>query len=231
LFEEAQNCNFKNLIFLSADSENLPKIEMFSLIPQEVRKQFAMTTIQKQEILQKYQFDRLVFHAENIVFCFCEPSAYLLQMEYESDFKIEKIMQKTEVFPSSEEEMISVEKTPEKLKKLREQYKEKPLSPSAFNNYIDCPLSFYFKYVAEIRKPEDKELNHAALGKIFHKTMELFYKNEGDIRDAFIEEGFAEKSETGEGMIIYKVVSRILEKMIEYDKNREEKFEIIGLEK
>jgi CRISPR/Cas system-associated exonuclease Cas4 (RecB family) len=204
---------------------------MFSLIPQEVRKQFAMTTIQKQEILQKHQFDRLVFHAENIVFCFCEPSAYLLQMEYEGNFEIEKITQKTEVFFNSEE-VISVEKTPEMLNKLREKYKEKPLSPSAFNVYIDCPLAFYFRYVAEIRIPDEKKLDSAALGKIFHKTMELIYKKncENPIEKAFEEEGYGDNLKTGEGMIIFKVISRMLKNMLEYDKNREEKFEVIGLE-
>ena len=242
LFDEAQrcgsaDCKFKNLIFLSADSTNLPKIDTASLIPQEVRKAFAMTTIQKQEVLQKFQFDRLVFNAENISFCFCEPSAYLLQLEYESGFEIEKKTQKIEISPSVLSEPISVEKTPEMLLKLREKYAEKPLSPSAFNIYIDCPLQFFFKYIAEIKTPEEKELNHAALGKIFHKTMELIHKEKDEISDyekiteaAFSAENFAEKYKTGEGLIISKVVLRMLKNMLEYDKNREEKFEITGLE-
>ena len=32
---------------------------------------------------------------------------------------------------------------------------ETTLSPSALNAYIDCPLKFYFKYVAGIKEKEE----------------------------------------------------------------------------
>ena len=57
--------------------------------------------------------------------------------------------------------------------------KKAMLSPSALNNYMDCPLKFYFKYVAGLQVPEEvsAEIDSATFGSIFHKCAENIYKD------------------------------------------------------
>ena len=54
----------------------------------------------------------------------------------------------------------------------------RPLSPSALNAYIDCPLKFYYQQVARIRQPKDPQngLDNALFGTIFHEAAELVYR-------------------------------------------------------
>jgi len=50
------------------------------------------------------------------------------------------------------------------------------------NNYLSCPLKFYFMYVAKL-KPEDEvttDIDGAMFGTIFHKTAENIYKELGN---------------------------------------------------
>ena len=53
------------------------------------------------------------------------------------------------------------------------------LSPSALNGYLDCPLLFYYKYIAGLKVPEEvsPEIDSATFGSIFHKTAENIYKD------------------------------------------------------
>ena len=244
---DTRNMDFENIFILSANENLLPKSSaQNSFIPQSIRKAFGLPTTQMQDFQEQYNFYRLIQRAENVVFSYStgksgiskgEKSRFLKQLEYKmKPKKIPVIALKNNLeMSSSETEKIEINKTDEMLAELQEKYKQKPLSPSALNNYIDCSLQFYFRYVAGIKKPDEKELNSAALGKIFHRTMELIYKengglsNEKIIEKAFHDEKFGEYYKTGEGMIIFNVVSRMLKNTLEYDKNREN-FEVIGLE-
>ncbi len=55
----------------------------------------------------------------------------------------------------------------------------KSLSPTAINDYIECRLKFYFKYVAGIREAREVEddLDARILGNFLHRVMEKFYLN------------------------------------------------------
>ena len=52
------------------------------------------------------------------------------------------------------------------------------LSPTAINSYIRCQLRFYYRYLQQIKEPEnnDNEMNNAFFGSIFHRVAELFYE-------------------------------------------------------
>ncbi|GHV43526.1 hypothetical protein FACS1894180_2880 [Bacteroidia bacterium] len=129
-----------------------------------------------------------------------------------------------------------------------EQSGKNALSPSAFNMYIDCPLQFYFRYVKGLKKPDELELNQAYLGSIFHRVMECLYGEEmkkcnneeieQTIIAAFHSEYFTkinqkpkEKQDfTGEEIIYFNVVKRMVENTLKYDESYGE-FDILGLEK
>jgi hypothetical protein len=250
LISQTQNLDFKNLIILSANEGYLPKSEAANTtIPQFVRKAFAMSGVSRREFFERYLFFRLISRGENIAFLYNigknsfvkgEASRFLRRLEWEYMRRIEKFSPKIELLTNSKPEPVFIEKTTEILESLRKKYLEKPLSPSAFNVFIDCSLQFYFKYVLKIVKPDDEtELNSAVLGNIFHKTMELLYsqnlKNavEDSMEKAFEEVFFkAAKSRdeySGEEMIFFKVISRMAQNTLSYDE-KYAPFEILGLE-
>ena len=267
----ASNMDFDNILLLSANDECLPKIKTEnSFIPQFLRKIFNMKTAETQNHREYYNFYRLLQRAKNISLSYFtsksgagkgEMSRFLLQLLWESPHK-ERIK---EIFCEGaiqnvfvENSIIGIEKTAEIINKLKEKYtdKKKPLSPSAINNYIDCPLQFYFKYLAEIKKPDDNnELNAAVLGKIFHNVMENIYLTETNVTTKFIDNYLQDNKITqetknhiikafesqyfgayipleeydGEQVIFFRVVSQMIENTLIYDKSITP-FEILGLE-
>lgn len=265
--QDTMNMDFDNILMLSVNEGVLPKLSSEnSFIPQSIKKVFGMPTMQMQDFNEQYNFFRLIQRAKNVAFAYntgktgtskAEKSRFLMKLEYEKK-NIEKIkidFSKNESI-ESEKEKIIIEKEDWMLEKLKEKYdgtevlakngktRRKSLSPSAFNEYVDCSLKFYFQYIAEIKYDEEKELNPASLGNIFHKTMELIYDKKGEIlpeffdnlnceefiKNAFIEEGFENEIKTGEGQIFYKVIStKMLKSMLEYDK-KHAPFEIVDLE-
>ncbi len=52
------------------------------------------------------------------------------------------------------------------------------LSPSALSTYMNCPMQFYFKYVAELFEDDEltEEFDNRIFGLVFHGTMEMLYK-------------------------------------------------------
>jgi CRISPR/Cas system-associated exonuclease Cas4 (RecB family) len=52
------------------------------------------------------------------------------------------------------------------------------MSPTAINDYIECSLRFYFKYVAGIKEPREiqEDLDARVLGNLLHEVMQLFYE-------------------------------------------------------
>ena len=75
-----------------------------------------------------------------------------------------------------------MEKTPDLLKQLIQTYDlnqgaKSILSPSALNTYLDCPLMFYYRYVAGLRMPDEvsAEIDSALFGTLFHRAAERIY--------------------------------------------------------
>jgi ATP-dependent helicase/DNAse subunit B len=78
-----------------------------------------------------------------------------------------------------------VEKSAEILQNLRNIFdigknsKALVLSPSGINRYLDCPMKFYYYYVAKLKINQEVENTIQAVdfGNIFHRSAELFYEH------------------------------------------------------
>jgi len=135
----------------------------------------------------------------------------------------------------------------------------RPLSPSAIDKYLTCPLQFYFRYSAGLDEPDEiaEEVDAMIFGLLFHDAMENIYQpfagkqiNYQDI-DSIIQnqkligktindsfrnvyfKGLKEEvkvSVTGRNWLIFEVVRKYVNKLLEIDRNRAQ-FELIGLEK
>jgi CRISPR/Cas system-associated exonuclease Cas4 (RecB family) len=62
------------------------------------------------------------------------------------------------------------------LDRLHYLVEEKGLSPSALSTYINCPLKYYLRYIAQIEDNSvDEEVGVNVIGTIIHDTLELLF--------------------------------------------------------
>ena len=189
---ETRNLDFKNVILLSCNEDMLPKnVHRASLIPYNLREFYGMTTMEKQVSLYAYYFYNLLQRAENITVMYNssseglnkgEKSRFMMQMEIETKKILgpdNKIIHKTLLADNEAQKPNDcfAPKTEELMQKMDERFKNGILSPTAINNYLRCPLAFYFKYIANYKDQDEvtEEVDSPAFGTIFHKCMEDIY--------------------------------------------------------
>ncbi len=184
---ETRNIDFKNVIILSMTDDNFPgnKSNDRSFLPYGLRYGFEIPTAEHHEGVYAYYFYRLIERAESLYMLYSsaadekgtgEPSRYIRQLEYETDFDITYSNVGVEV-SLSESDVIEVEKSDAVFDKLLRFTRDKALSPTAFSTYVKCPLRFYFN-VVELLRPEDEleeTVDNMTFGNIFHEAADMLY--------------------------------------------------------
>ena len=264
---ETRNIDFKNVIILSMNDSNFPgtRIADSSAIPYSLRFAYNLPTQEHHQGVYAYYFYRLISRAENLWMCYCstadekgagEPSRYIRQLEYESGMKISKVKVGVEVNIAHQQQIVIPKdsRTLELLKRYTDG--EVELSPTAFSTYVQCPLRFFYRYLAQIRVDDSLEegLDDKTFGNIFHLSAEYLYTaavgeaeplvvlNRITAQDitsavdrAISELCFGGKSINGEQLqgelaIVRRIVVKYLhDNLIAYDKNHPD-FTILSLE-
>ena len=190
---ETRNLDFRHLLLLSVNEGQLPKAGGdASFIPYNLRKAFGMTTIDHKIAVYAYYFYRLLQRAEKVTLMYNtasdginrgEMSRFLLQFLVEWDHPVRRLQLQAGQSPHSGAPMTAV-KTPAVLRRMVELFdlRNNPkalLSPTALNTYLDCPLKFYLRYVAQLTAPDEvtAEVDAAKFGSIFHYAAEHIYKD------------------------------------------------------
>jgi CRISPR/Cas system-associated exonuclease Cas4 (RecB family) len=267
---ETRTLDFKNIIFLSMNEGKYPKTgHAPSMIPYSLREGFGLPTINHQDAIYAYYFYRLLHRAEKVTLVYNtkseglqkgEKSRFLLQLKYDSQFEIEEMDLGYKV-SSAPNYRITGKKDKETITKLEKYLRpggDAFLSPSSLNNYLNCKLRFYFRYIEGMKEPEiiEEDIETDVFGRILHKTMDLLYtgyvgqklqkediekiyKNSKLIREsvnrAFAEEylNIAEIDKVdlqGRNLIIRKVIEKYVDGILKFD-YRTAPFHIISLEK
>ena len=266
---ETRALDFKNLIILSMNDGIMPKISSSgSFIPYSLRRVFGLPAIEEQNAMYAYYFYRLLQRAENVTFVYDsgvngmstgEKSRYLYQLQLESPFKIAETNMVFNVEHIAVKPII-VEKDEQVMANLNDYLDGKrPLSPSAIDKYLTCPLQFYFRYAAGLDEPEEisEEVDALIFGLLFHDAMENIYRpyvgktatkeeingmlqNQELINEiifaSFVKvylkgNGSGDKrSLEGRNWLIFEVVKKYVNQLLSVDLKRAP-FEIIGLEK
>jgi len=186
---ETRNLDFKNVLMLSVNEGMLPKGSTdTSFIPYNLRKAFGLTTMDHKDSIFAYYFFRLLQRATNISLVYNtateglnrgEMSRFMLQLLMESNHTVTRF-NLTSGIELTAARSITIQKTPEILDALKKRYVQenaKPLSPTALNSLLECPLRFYFRYVAGLKEPDEvsEDIDGAMLGNIFHHSAEYIY--------------------------------------------------------
>lgn len=189
---ETRNLDFENVFVLSVNEGKLPSSSVnSSYIPYSIRKAYALPTAEHKDAMHSYLFYRLLQRAKRItLFYVSEPdilgngemSRLLQQLIIEKHHPIVHEVVQAGIRPATVKQIV-VAKDEFGMSKLRALgsgvgEKRRYLSPSMLNDYLDCSLRFYFKYIAEIKEPDSvrETIDSSLLGVIIHDVLQTIYK-------------------------------------------------------
>lgn len=178
-----------------------------SFVPYFLQSFYGLPTTEHQDALYSFNFYRLLQRLESVTILYNsdtqsmkssgEVSRFIrqLKVEYNAFDHIDPLAQ-----PQNDEikqdELTEIQLTEEEHKSLVNRFKFRSkeelgkisadthhneghfiLSPSAINDYIACPMRFYFKYVKVIKSDSDydEDMNEADFGNVFHESLEAIY--------------------------------------------------------
>jgi CRISPR/Cas system-associated exonuclease Cas4 (RecB family) len=189
---ETRTIDFKNIILLSANEGILPKpADIPSFIPYNLRAGFGMPTPEHQDAIYAYYFYRMIQRAQNVALIYDsssggmrsgERSRFLHQLIYETKLPVTEINFESSIalIPVKP---IYIEKNGA-VRSTLEKYLTgdgKLLSPSAINEFLNCPLRFYFRHIAGLPQPEEvaEEIDARVFGSLFHSALNHIYAGFG----------------------------------------------------
>lgn len=189
---ESRCLDFENVIILSSNEGVLPSGKISkSYIPYPLRNE-ALFSHHDKESKTAYLFYRLLHKAKKIFLLYDtegtqigggEKSRYILQLQYELIKEAPNIALAEKVYsvappeikPAIPIEVLKTEIILEKIKSIA----TKGLSPSALNTYINCSLQYYFKYIANLKEPDEVEedMESNTMGSAIHFVLENLYRD------------------------------------------------------
>ena len=185
---ETRTLDFKNVVLMSVNEEKLPSGKSVnSFVPFVLKKYFKMPTHEERDAVFSYHFYRLLQRAENVYLLYNsqnddfgsgEKSRFITQIFHELKHlnPTEKLLQ-TDVNKVEGVSEINIAKTVDVQERIKAWASGK-VSPSALNTYINCPLQFYFQYIAKIRELNEVEefIEASSFGTVIHDALEDAYK-------------------------------------------------------
>lgn len=214
---ETRTLDFKNVLILSVNEGMLPKsANDVSFIPYNLRKAFGLSTIEHKDSIFAYYFYRLLQRAERITLAYNtsseglnrgEMSRFMLQLLVDDHHPISCHQLHTTMGLSTDRE-LRVDKSKPILNRLLQRFDtskgNQTLSPTALNTFINCPLRFYFRYVANLKEQEtiNDEIDGSMMGIGFHHAAQYIYtdillRKQGHTPDVLTVEKTIENNQNG----------------------------------
>lgn len=187
---ETRNLGFERLHLISVNESILPPDKsQGSFIPNFIRKACGLPNYAESQAVVAYHFYRLLQNGKDIYLYYNnlgdtlggEASRYILQIKHElakhANIKVEEESFSSEAKSSIEAKELSAQKT-NTLYRIHYLIEEKGLSPSALSTYLNCPLKYYLKYIAQIEDNSvDEDTGVNVIGTIIHDTLEFLFSD------------------------------------------------------
>ncbi|MBO4657906.1 MAG: PD-(D/E)XK nuclease family protein [Bacteroidales bacterium] len=250
---ETRALDFENVIILSVNEGTFPaRNNTDSYIPYSLRKGFGLPSFELFDSISAYHFYRSIYRARKVVLMYDsrtfgvhsgEPSRFIMQLKhhYKAVPLVEKVC--TYTINPAEQGTAAVVKDAEVMEQLRKVYVEErhSFSASSLNDYMSCPLKFYYTKVKGIKESDkvDEGFESGPFGTAFHSVMETLYgqhKNEIISREiiggmlaaknaldaliaAKLDEAFKYNGLplTGKRRVTFEMLKKIVLKTLEYD--------------
>ncbi|HKG08337.1 MAG TPA: PD-(D/E)XK nuclease family protein [Pedobacter sp.] len=185
---ESRSLDFEHVYILGVNEGLLPQTNVApSFIPYSIRKAYGLPVLENLDAISAYMFYRLMQRSEKISLVYNaqaddsntgEPTRFLKQLEYESGFTFNYLEHKQHI-ATEKRPAVAIEKNAAVMAVLNKYLSgEIPLSASALTAYVNCPLQFFYRYIAKIEEPEEISENLEAnyIGSMLHYVLETFYR-------------------------------------------------------
>ena len=252
---ETRALDFENVIILSVNEGTFPaKNQIDSYIPYSLRRGFGLPTPELFDSISAYHFYRSIYRARKVVLMYDsrtfgvhsgEPSRFIMQLKhhYTQVPLVEKVC--TYTISPAERGVTSVIKDAEVMQQLRDVFvcEKHSFSASSLNDYLNCPLRFWYTKVKGIKESEkvDESFESGPFGTAFHGILEKLYdpyRNEV-ISPETVGRMLGEKEKldalirseldvafrynglpiTGKRLVTFEMLRRIVVQTLEYDKS------------
>ena len=182
---ETRALDFRNVVVLSCNEGMFPRRSVSSsFVPPELRKAFGLPTYEYQDSVWAYYFYRMVCRAEKVWLVYDsrteglkrgEESRYIKQLAYHYGMPLKRYVADAEI-SALEVEDGHVEKTDE----IMEALDAMSFSVSALQNYVFCPMKFYYHSVLKLKPDEEvaESLDSRMIGNVYHNAMYAIYYGE-----------------------------------------------------
>jgi ATP-dependent helicase/nuclease subunit B len=190
---ESRCLDFEHVIILGVNEGTLPRLSSSpTFIPDSLRRAYRMPVLENQDAIFAYFFYRLLQRSSSVSLVYNglnsnsdsgEPSRFLKQLEFESNFKFKHLLQQQQIRIAKGNEMIipktgAVWSALQSFFNSRGRWDDPKISATALTTYINCPIQFFFRYVAKIKEPEvvAETMEANMVGSILHHLLEWFYE-------------------------------------------------------
>lgn len=177
---ETRSLDFDHILILACGDEFLPgRYKNQSFIPRLLREAYGLptgrylsgaTAYNLYRLIQRASYVRMVYNDSTTGMHRGEMSRYMQQMLADGLFDIRHI-RLTASFGISDNTSVAELKPVDIAKYVRS------ISPSDINDYLSCPLVFYYKKVCHLHRPDPEagQIPATVFGTLFHNSAESFY--------------------------------------------------------
>ena len=196
---ETRNLDFDKVVMLSVNERVLPRRRgINSFIPNYMRRAFGMSTTEQQEAIMAFNFYRLLNRASHVTLVYDsgmrngnanEPSRYIDQLEKIYGWRPEHVEMNVGIQTSSPIDITAPNPGREEVTAMYLRHHEWAdkwfLSASAINKYINCPLSFYLRYVQGLNDDNEVSdfMDYGTFGTIIHDVLKTCYQVKPEEKD------------------------------------------------
>lgn len=193
---ETRNLDFKNVVLLSTNEGILPSGRgNNTMIPYELKRHFGLPTYEEQDSVYAYHFYRLLQRAERIYLLYSseaesagkgEESRFIKQVRSELANRFpghitlhEEVARPSlhSPLPVPDATLPEGTKTEAVMQRIA-QVAARGFSPTALNNYIECPLKYFYANLLRINETDtvEDDIDASQLGECVHNILKRVYE-------------------------------------------------------
>ncbi len=191
---ESRCLDFENVIILGVNEGTLPKLSVSpTFIPDSIRRAHGLPVLENQDAISAYLFYRLLQRSSLVYLVYNsiidesnsgEPSRYLRQLEFESNFSFVKNVQQQPVQIEAGTDLAIAKEgkvwaAMQRFLQSKGSWDDEKISATAISTYLNCQVQFFFRYIAKIKEPEkiSENLEANQVGSVLHQVLEWFYQD------------------------------------------------------
>ncbi len=186
---ETRNLDFNHVLLLSCNEGYMPRgVNDTSFIPYAIRKAYGLTTVDYKVAIYEHYFHRLLQRAHDVAIVYNNATIDAQKGEM-SRFMLQLMMERGDItfrsLKAGQQPLLrqpqSIEKTPAVLDVLRQRFSNDSggISPTAISTYLRCQLRFFYRYVSNLKEPDDTDdelIDNRVFGNIFHEAAHRLYE-------------------------------------------------------